>query len=49
MSMTIRDIFIKPSAWRPVLLLQQTALMQKAAIGIFNVSFPQQLVVAVCF
>lgn len=42
-------LFRKPSALHPVLVLQQTAVMQKAATGIFSVSFPQQLVVAVCF
>lgn len=50
MSMMIReDVVTKLSAQHPVLLLRQTAVMQKAAIGIFNVSFPQQLAVAVCF
>lgn len=50
MRLTIRDKgFIKPSARCPVLLLRQTAVTQKAAIGIFNVSFPPQLAVAVCF
>jgi len=50
MSVMIRDnVFIKPAARHPVLLLQQTAVTQKAAIGILHVSFPQQLAVAVCF
>lgn len=50
MSMMIGDDAVtKPSAQHPVQLLRQTAVMQKAAIGIFNVSFPQQLAVAVCF
>lgn len=50
MSMMVREnVFIKPSAQYPVVLLQQTAVMQEGAIGFFNVSFLLQLAVAVCF
>lgn len=47
--MTKDKVFKKPSALHPVLLLQQTAVTQKAAIGIFSVSCPQQPVVAASF
>lgn len=50
MSVMIREnIFIEPLAQHPVALLQQTAVMQEAAIGFFNASFLLQLAVAVCF
>ena len=50
MSVMIREnIFIEPLAQHPVALLQQTAVMQEAAIGFFNASFLLQLAVAVSF